>query len=366
MLTVPVLAQAPAAAPVVISPQVGADRQITFRILAPQAEGVKMTGGDFPNNAQGAPMTKADNGIWEVTIGPVPAGAYRYGFNIGGVFIADPSNPLASESNNRVWSLVVVPGSKFQDTRDVPRGAVASVTYYSAALHKFRRMHVYTPPGYETGKGKFPVLYLLHGASDSDDSWSTVGRAGFILDDLIADGRAKPMIVVMPHGHTDLVRRPQESEEMQRDFSEQVVPYVEKNYRVITDRSHTAIAGLSMGGAQTLNLFAKHPDKFAYVGVFSSGLIGSYGPPRPGAAPAAGPTWEESHKEFLDNPASRKGLKLFWFATGKEDRLIPTTTGTVGMFKQHGYTPVFQESEGGHTWLNWRDYMNEFVPQLFQ
>lgn len=354
--------------PQVVSPEVQADRRITFRLLAPQAESVKVAGGDIPGNGQGgAAMTKGENGVWEATVGPVPAGAYRYNFNVNGLTVVDPRNPASSQSNNNVWSLVVVPGSAVFDTRNVPHGAVAAVTYYSSALSKFRRMHIYTPPGYEGSRDKLPVFYLLHGASDSDASWSTVGRAGFILDNLIADGKAKPMIVVMPAGHTDLVRRPQETEEVVRDFDEAILPYVEKNYRAMTDRAHRAIAGLSMGGSQTLNIFAKNPDKFAYVGVFSSGLIGSFGPPRPNAPPPPpGPGWEESHKEFLDAAAAKKGLKLFWFSTGKDDGLVPTTKGTVDLFQKHGFTPVYAESEGGHTWLNWRDYMIEFVPKLFQ
>jgi hypothetical protein len=214
----------PPQGPQVVSPEVQSDRRITFRVLAPQAESVKVAGSDIPGNGQGTPMNKGENGIWEVTLGPVPAGAYRYNFNVNGLSVVDPRNPASSQSNNNVWSLVVVPGSDFQDTRNVPHGAVAAVTYYSSALDKFRRMHIYTPPGYESGKEKYPVFYLLHGASDSDASWSTVGRAGFILDNLIAANKAKPMIVVMPAGHTNLVRRPQEAEELLRDFSEAILP----------------------------------------------------------------------------------------------------------------------------------------------
>ena len=351
--------------PPVVSPEVSADRRITFRLAAPQAESVKVSGGDMPGNGPGTPMMKGENGVWEATLGPVPAGTYRYTFNVNGISVVDPRNPSASESNNNVWSMVVVPGSPFQDTRDVPHGAVAAVTYYSKALGKFRRMHVYTPPGYESGKNKDPVFYLLHGASDSDESWSTVGRAGFILDDLIADGHAKPMVVVMPHGHTGLVRHPEETAEVLRDFSEQIMPYVEKNYRVFTDRKNSAIAGLSMGGAQTMNIFAQHPDKFAYVGVFSPGGLGGYGPQRPDAPPPTLQPWEDAHKELLEGPSAKKGLRLFWFSIGKEDRLVPSTKATVEMFKKHGFAPEYKESEGGHTWLNWRDYLSEFVPLLF-
>ena len=189
-------------APAVVSPEVMADRRIAFRIYAPQADAVRLAAGDIPGVGQTTQLTKGENGVWETTIGPIDPGAYRYNLNVDGVSTIDPRNPATSESNTNVWSLVVVPGSDFMDTKRVPHGSVGAVTYYSTALGVFRRMKVYTPPGYETGSAKYPVFYLLHGAGDSDDAWSSVGRAGFILDNLIADGKAKPMIVVMPHGHT--------------------------------------------------------------------------------------------------------------------------------------------------------------------
>lgn len=179
----------PPQAPAVASPEVSADRRLTFRIYAPQAQNVRLTGGDIPGNRQ-SPLTKGENGVWEVTLGPVPAGAYRYNFNVDGVATIDPRNPLTSESNTNTWSLVHVPGADMMDTKQVPHGAVAEVTYYSTSLGRFRRMHVYTPPGYELGRNRYPVFYLLHGAGDSDDAWTTVGRAGFILDNLIAAGKA--------------------------------------------------------------------------------------------------------------------------------------------------------------------------------
>ena len=177
-----------------------------MRHLAPKADAVRLSGGDIPGNGQGAEMTKGTNGVWEVTLGPIQPGAYRYNFNVDGVSVIDPRSSAISESNNNVWSLVNVPGADFMDTKDVPHGAVAAVTYYSSSLKKFRRMHVYTPPGYELGKGKFPVFYLLHGAGDCDEAWTSVGRAGFILDNLLASGKAKPMVVVMPAGHTSAFR----------------------------------------------------------------------------------------------------------------------------------------------------------------
>jgi enterochelin esterase-like enzyme len=385
-----------AAAPAFVSPEVLPDKRVAFRIFAPIADEVRLAGTDIPRNAQGLPMTKGDNGVWEVIVGPLEPGSYRYNFNVSGVAVIDPRSPAISQSNNNVWSLVHVPGADFMDTKDVPHGAVAAIAYYSTALQKVRRMHVYTPPGYELGAGKFPIFYLLHGAGDCDDSWSSVGRAGFILDNLIASKKAKPMIVVMPAGHTSQTtggrgaapgdaaargRGQTTADEFVQDFVKDIMPYVEKNYRVMADRPHRAIAGLSMGGGQTLNIAIPHLDQFTYIGVFSSGLLGSFGrgpapsasPGAPAAAPslpvpvpAPDPAWEQQHLTVLDNASLKSGLKLFWFATGSEDRLMPTTRGTVELFKKHGFTPILKESPGGHTWANWRDYLNEFAPRLFQ
>jgi enterochelin esterase family protein len=261
-------------------------------------------------------------------------------------------------------------------------------------------MHVYTPPGYERNGDKYPVFYLLHGAGDSDDSWTSVGRAGFILDNLIAAKKAKPMIIVMPAGHTR--RGPAApgaigrtaTEEFVKDFVSDVMPYIEKNYRVLTDRSNTAIAGLSMGGNHALQVGVPHLNRFGYIGVYSSGLLGAFPglgggrrgaapPAAPAAAPAATPAapaaaapaapqaptaadWETQNAATLDNASLKKGLKVFWFATGKDDGLITTTNATVELFKKHGFNPVMKETSGGHTWINWRDYLNEFAPMLFQ
>lgn len=351
--------------PRVVSPEV-AEGKVTFRILAPKAEGVKLSAGDIPGVGQGKEMTKNSEGVWETTLEVAP-GYYRYNFNVDGVPVIDPRNPATSESNNNTWSLVGMPGAAWMDTEEVPHGAVASVTYYSSALKRFRRMHVYTPPGYQSGEGKFPVFYLLHGAGDCDDSWTTVGRAGFILDNLIAEKKAKPMVIVMPAGHTGAFGfggpRPT-VDEFAEDFVKDVMPYIEKNYRVSTDRKDRAIAGLSMGGGQTLNIGVPHLAQFAYIGVFSSGVFGII--PRPNAPAPQGPSFEEQHQAVLDDPELKKGLKLFWFGTGKEDFLLETSKATVAMFKKHGFDVQFHESEGGHTWINWREYLNGFAPRLFQ
>lgn len=356
----------PPPGPRVMSPEVAADGRVTFRILAPKAEAVLLSGTDIPGNVQGAPLEKGEDGVWEVVLGPLPPGAYRYNFNVDGVAVIDPRSPTTSESNENTWSVVYVPGADFMDTKDVPHGVVGEVTYYSKALRRFRRMHVYTPPGYELGQGRFPVFYLLHGALDSDDAWHLVGRAGFILDNLIAAGKAKPMVMALPSGHTGPFQfgMPLSSEDFIADFTGDLMPYVESHYRIEADRAHRAIAGLSMGGGQTLSIAMSHLGDFSYIGVFSSGIFGITGPWQGGGG--SGLSFEEQHRAALDDPALKKGLELVWFATGKEDFLLATSRATVDMLKAHGFDVVYQESAGGHTWINWREYLHEFAPLLFQ
>src|SRR5438067_8185244 len=252
--------------PAITSPDIRSDRRITFRVFAPTAQKVQLRSpGDIPGvGGRGvAPpqLTKNADGVWERTFGPLPAGAYRYTFVVDGVTVADARNPVTSQTNTTVYSLAVVPGSDVFDTKNVPHGAVASVYYNSASLGGIRRMHVYTPPGYEAGRDRYPVFYLLHGAGDVDDSWTSVGRAGFILDNLIASGKAKPMIVVMPAGHVNgagaalgaqvpatpvpVIPAAGQPDPFAQDFVNDLMPYVEKNYRVLTDRQSRAIAGLS-------------------------------------------------------------------------------------------------------------------------
>ena len=350
-------------APPPAAPEITSDHHVTFRIHAPNAQSVRLSCGDLLGYGQASnrDLTKDTDGTWELTIGPVDAGAYRYVLNVDGVPVVDPGNPATAESFNNVWSLFYVPGSDFMDTQNVPHGSVATVTYYSTSLQQFRRLHVYTPPGYELGKGKFPIFYLLHGSGDCDDAWTSVGRAGFILDNLIAAGKAKPMVVVMPAGHT----RTQDNsgDAFIQDFLNDIKPYAESHYRVYQDRQHRAIAGLSMGGGQSLNIGIPHLEDFAYVGVFSAGIFGIVPDDR---HPASNPTWEQKHAGVLDNAKLKKGLKLFWFGTGRDDFLLATTKATVAMFQQHGFAPVYEESAGGHTWVNWRNYLEEFAPQLFQ
>ena len=351
------------------SVMVSNDFRITFRIYAPKAAKVTLGGSDIPEPLRMNKMVKQENGVWEVTVGPVNPGAYRYNFIVDDVQVVDPRNPATSESNMNAWSLIYVPGSPVMDTREVPHGAVAEVAYYSTALKRFRRMHVYTPPGYETVAERYPVFYLLHGAWDSDDAWPTVGRAGFILDNLIADKKVLPMIVVMPAGHTGpFTFNPSTGFQMQEfleDFAKDVRPYAEAHYRVLSDRNHRAIAGLSMGGAQTLDLAIPHLEDYGYIGVFSSGLF-ELGQRPDGSQQRTGPGWEERNSSYLDNKQSKEGLRLLWFATGKEDFLVGITRSTVDLFKHHGFDVMYKETSGGHTWINWREYLAQFAPLLFR
>jgi enterochelin esterase family protein len=350
--------------PAFLSPEVKADRSVVFRVYAPKAETATLFSTDLPGKYQPRALKKGENGVWEVALGPVDPGTYRYVFNVDGITVADSKNPTTSESNNTAWSVVHVPGADFMDTKNVPHGAVARVYYPSSALGRTRRLHVYTPPGYETDSEKYPVFYLLHGAGDSDDSWTSVGRANFILDNLIAAGKAKPMIVVMPAGHTGPFTFGGKgggkggglgNARFEDEFQKDIMPHVEKHYRTLTDRQNRAVAGLSMGGAQTLTLAIARPKEFGYVGVFSSGLL--FGK----AADS-----EKAIQAGIADAETRKGLKLLWFATGSDDFLLKQTRSTVDLFKKNNTNPVFRETSGGHTWINWQLYLNEFAPQLFR
>jgi len=350
-------------APVVVSPEVLADRHVIVRLYAPQAHEVRVSLDG------GVSLKKGDNDVWEATLGPLDPGAYRYSFTVDGASVTDPRNIEMERMQVFTRSILHIPGAAFMDTAAVPHGAVAVVNYYSNVLKKFRRFHIYTPPGYEANQQKYPVLYLLHGANESDDSWSTVGRCNFILDNLIADGKAVPMIVVMPNGHIDQTppniaanSDPAAPPPLRREFTafpdefvSDILPHVESHYRTIPDRPHRAIAGLSMGGAQTLTIAFAHLDWFSAIGIFSSGVLGG------NVA-----DWETSHMTALDDPKLKKGLKMIWFSTGSEDSLISVSKASVEMLNKHGFSATFQESSGAHTWVNWRNYLHEVAPQLFR
>jgi enterochelin esterase family protein len=365
----------PAAPPKFSSLEVKEDRSVVVRVWAPKAESVRLVSSDIPNaNPFGLiqDLDKDEKGIWHGVVGPVPPGTYRYQFNIDGVSIVDPQATETSQTNSNTWSLCTIPGSSPSEFKNVPHGAVAVRTYDSKALSRQRRAHVYTPPGYEKGNDAFPVLYLLHGAMDCDGSWSTIGRAGLVMDNLLAAGKVSPMVIVMPMGHTgaftfgpDGGNFQKQMAEFEEDFVNDLKPFIEANYRLKQGREYRAIAGLSMGGAQTLNIAFGNLSEYSHIGVFSSGVFGIEG----GGGPAgnSGTSWETAHATTLQDPSLKKGLKLVWFATGNEDFLLKTSQATAKMLEANDFDVTYEETEGGHTWINWREhYLPAFLQLIFQ
>ncbi len=353
------------------SPEVDAQGKVTFRLYAPQAQQVKLqaegrdaTPGITPEQlkteSERSSMTKDPDGVWSIQIGPIQPGVYRYTFLVDGVQTTDPRNPLSSESLNFVRSMYEVPGAPFLEYRaDVPHGAIAGVWYQSSALGGLRRMHVYTPPGYERDNRTYPVLYLLHGGGDTDDSWPTVGRAGAIVDNRIAEHKAVPMIVVMPAGHISRdfqLRTGQNTmghDKFNEDLTGSVISYIDKNYRTMADRDHRALAGLSMGGLQTLDVSLSRSDLFAYVGVFSSGWFPEM-------------REQEERTDLAEYKKSGQHFKLYWVGVGKYDIANANSAATVTLLRKYGLTPTTKETGGYHAWTNWRDYLNEFVTEILR
>jgi enterochelin esterase-like enzyme len=352
------------------SVEVEPDRHVRFRIWAPNAtevklhaEGPEATPGITPDETgkymAGVPLTKGDQGVWEATIGPIEPGVYRYTFTVDGVSTTDPRNPLTSQSLTHASSMYEVPGADFMEYKaGVPHGAISTVYYDSSATGGERRMHVYTPPGYENGSTRLPVLYLLHGGGDSDDSWPTVGRAGAILDNLIASGKAVPMLIVMPAGHVSTEFRLTPGARMGHDaFNDDLVkvvlPCIDAHYRTIVDRDHRAIAGLSMGGLQALDIALDDSADFAYVGIFSSGWFPNV-------------QKEEEDTDVAQYRTSGKPFHLFWVDAGQYDIALQNSDATVAILKKAGIDVKQHHSAGFHAWNNWRDYLNQFAPLLFK
>lgn len=350
-----------------VSPEIGADHRLTFRIYAPKASEV-IARGDFGPEAQ---MSKDDKGVWSATVGPLTPDVYSYHFLVDGVKTADPKNGVIKPGIGTVDSMVFLRGKEadFEDNKDVPHGEVRQLWYRSSTLDAPRRMHVYTPPGYDDKSERYPVFYLLHGSGDDDSGWSTIGRAGFILDNLIAQNKAKPMIVVMPNGSMprpanqprpadDAARLAELARRMQRftkELLDDVIPQVEKRFRVRTGAANRALAGLSMGGGQTLGIVAGHPDQFAYVGIWSAGIFGNAG------------EFEKRNAAFFDSAEKvNKDVKLLSISIGDQDFLLDRSKNLVELLKKHGIKHESHTSGGGHTWINWRHYLNDFAPRLFQ
>lgn len=354
-----------------VSPEVAPDHKVTFRVYAPKASEVSV-GGDF---GAALKLSKDDKGVWSATVGPLAPDFYSYSFTVDGVRTLDPKNATIKQGIASLDNMFYLPGkeTEFQDNRKVPHGDIRRVWYQSSTLDAQRRMHVYTPPGYDGTPDKYPVFYLLHGGGDEDSGWSSFGRAGFILDNLIADKKAKPMLVVMPNGslprpanfprftpgQTPSPEFAKAMAALQQRFTDEllkdIVPHVEKNFRVRDGAENRALAGLSMGGGQTLAAVTTNPDQFAYVGVWSAGLLG-------GAE-----EWEKRNATFLDSADKvNKTVKLFSISVGDKDFALAGSKNLAELLKKHGLKNELHVSGGGHTWINWRHYLNEFAPQLFQ
>jgi enterochelin esterase-like enzyme len=353
-----------------VSPEVLADGRVTFRLCAPDATTVNLGSSDnediAPNSfmgGSGKAMTKDAKGLWSVTTEkPLAADTWRYFFYVNGVRQPDPAAREFSLERSNIDSLVEVkgPAGDFQTFhQNVAHGAVARIDYWSEPLGAMRRMHVYTPPGYEKDTKPYPVLYLVHGAGDSDHSWATVGRANNILDNLIAAGKAKPMIIVMPDGHTP--DRPAAAgaapganmlmnTDFTNDFLKVVIPYIEKNYRTIPTANARAMAGLSMGGGHTIQNGLTHPELFHYIGIFS--ITGG------------GDQYEKTNDAALKRGA--KEFKLVYYAYGREDFVAKNSQQLKDTLKKYNINLTQHETGGGHTWINWREYLNDFAPRLFK
>jgi enterochelin esterase-like enzyme len=362
------------------SPEVHPDRTVTFRLRAPQATEVELA-GEVLQGKSPQPMAKDEEGIWSVTIGPLPPEIWIYNFRIEGVDFPDPSNisimpraaGLAAVSN-----FVEVPGDKpaFYDARPVPHGQVHMILYESKAMDVNRYAWVYTPPDYDKTDKKYPVYYLLHGNGETQSGWVMNGRANIILDNLIAEGKAVPMIVVMPHGHAIQSASVGPLKEARhgdpanfldytlftKDLLEQIIPMVEDRFRVIKDADHRAIGGLSMGAFQGIRIGLGHPELFHYVLAYSGGF-GGIGPAIAGAIEDQ-PPW----KELLADPErTKKNLRLLFLGSGRqESSMLQPGRRLVKLFKEKGINAVWADYPGGHVFSVWRNHLNYTAPMLFR
>jgi enterochelin esterase-like enzyme len=352
-----------------VSPEVHPDRTVTFRFRAPQATQVQLVGEVLQGKGPLA-MTKDEAGLWTVTIGPVPPEIWIYNFRVHGVDVTDPSNPAVKPvpPGFAMSSFVEVPGDSpsFYDSRPVPHGEVRMVDYESKAFGVTRTVWIYTPPNYDKSTTKYPVLYLLHGNGEAFNGWVMNGRAHIILDNLIADKKAQPMIVVMPQGHAlqapnigPLVRITGEttmfSARFPKELLEEVVPLVERNYRVLANPDNRAIAGLSMGGGQALSIGMTHPELFHYVLGFSAAIGGQF------------LNIDETVQSVLANPAAANAkFHLLWISVGRQDFLFGPDKQLAKALTDGGVKNTYRETEGAHVWSVWRNNLNEAAPLLFR
>lgn len=357
----------------ITSPKINSDNTVAFQLVAPKAQEVKLLGSWMPDNARSVNMVKDESGAWNFTSEVLPSDLYLYHFEVDGVRTNDPNNVYFVRDVASVFNIFIVGGGKadLYKVNDVQHGTVAARWYDSPTNQNVRRISIYTPAGYEQSKQKYPVLYLLHGMGGDEGAWLDLGRTAQILDNLIAQGKAKPMIVVMTNGNMVQTAAPGESSlgfykpsfrlpktmdgAMEESFGD-VIQFVEKNYRTIAKKEGRAIAGLSMGGFHSLHISRFHANTFDYVGLFS---------------PAINPRGENTTKVYqnIDQTLEiqkKNGYKLYWIAIGKTDFLYKEVEEYRAKLDKMGMTYKYNESEGGHTWTNWRDYLSEFAPLLFR
>ena len=338
-------------APPVISPEILSDGRVTFRLQAPKASAVTVS-GQFQRGP--ATMTKDEKGLWSVTVGPVPSGVHEYSFNVDGVSMIDPGNRAIKPMRAPRTSILEIPGTPplIHDFQDVPHGKVTLHWYASKSLGRRRPMQVYTPPGYDANpSARFPTLYLFHGSGDNEATWVAHGHAHWILDNLIAQRKAQPMIVVMLDGHAVApgpnTERNANTNAFERDLLEDAMPLVKASYRTREGSVNQAIIGLSMGGGQSLNIGLKHPDRFAWVGGMSSSV-------------------REGINLIGDGTALNQKLKLLWFACGKDDFLLKANQDFTAALKEKNVRHTYMETEGNHSWPVWRKYLADFAPLIFR
>lgn len=368
----------------IVSPEIHEDHSVTFRLFAPDAKSVQITGDFLPtvkmetqfgqmDGPGKADLVKVENGVWVYKTAPLNPELYGYSFIIDGFTTTDPNNPFLIRDVASVTNILIVGAGQadYYRVKDVPHGTVARRWYDSPGLGMDRRLTIYTPPGYEKSTEKYPVLYLLHGAGGDEEAWIALGRAAQILDNLIAQGKAKPMIVVMPNGNVSQDAAPGEGSagfykpvfmaprtmdgSYEGSFMD-IIKFVESSYRVKADKSNRAIAGLSMGGFHTLHISRFFPNTFDYMGLFSAAIM-----PREDATGKVYSDFDNTLTAQMKN-----GYKLYWIAIGKTDFLYKANVEYREKLDKMGMKYDYVESEGGHTWRNWRVYLTQFAPQLFE
>ncbi|MCC5941513.1 MAG: hypothetical protein JJU37_08215 [Balneolaceae bacterium] len=362
----------------VVSPEFLENGSVTFNILAPKAAEMKLQGSWMPDWNERIEMLKNSEGVWSVTVENLTPDYYTYSYFSNGVRLIDPHNALVIRDGRNHFSGFLLSGdeSAYYEVNESNSGTLQEIWYPSASLNLERRMVVYTPPGYESSGEDYPVLYLLHGGGGDEKAWSDLGLANRILDNLIARGEAKPMLVVMTNGNPNQTsawfNTPGYSEEadpgflntmgneqFERSLVEDVIPFVERNFRVKPEREFRAVTGLSMGGWQTQRLAYHYPEVFNYYGVMSMGVI------RTGAF---GHEAEEliEHTKAKMNQLNELGFGLYWIACGTDDFLYDSVLHMVELLEEHDFDFIYRESSGGHTWDRWRLYLSEFAPMIFQ